>query len=119
MKTLIVPDIHENLTDLKPILSGMDYDNVVFLGDWFDKYHGDNSIETAKFIVERMKSNPKDIFLLGNHDLHYFSDLIIYRCSGFTKQRYINANSIVRPFIDRFKLVHIQGKAVFTHAGIA
>lgn len=118
MKTLIIPDVHENLTKLKTILSGMEYDRVIFLGDWFDKFGDNNSLDTAKFLLERIKTNEQDIFILGNHDLHYFSDLIVYRCSGFSKTSYINVNSILKSAKNKFKLIHIDNNIVFSHAGI-
>lgn len=39
MKTLIIPDVHQRVDSVKSIFKNeKDYDEVVFLGDWFDSF---------------------------------------------------------------------------------
>ena len=39
MKTLVIPDVHQRINNVEWILENeKGYDEVVFLGDWFDSF---------------------------------------------------------------------------------
>ena len=38
MKTIIVSDIHNRVDWIEPTLSLLKYDNVIFIGDYFDDF---------------------------------------------------------------------------------
>lgn len=77
-RIIIFPDIHGRKfwkdVDIK------DYDKAIFLGDYLDPYPqeeitDDMALANFKEILKLHLDNPgKIIFLLGNHDLHYFSE---------------------------------------------
>lgn len=144
MKTLIIPDIHQRTTFVKDILEKEnDYDEVVFLGDWFDSFLEPPAVtgfeETCIFLRNLITEHPqkdKFIFLLGNHDISYIyenkdfschgiSKTLVYFCSGFTKNK---AKKFRHQFFDRglkddfflrnFKIAHQSQGWTFSHAGI-
>jgi hypothetical protein len=129
MKTLIIPDIHQDITWANSILEKETYNNVIFLGDYFDTHDKNKNIygvsETTEWIINRMENNPNDVFLLGNHDVQYYETSILfrlnsnYRCSGFSKNK---ANKIKDSFAlsywKKCKPFHILGDLLISHAGI-
>jgi hypothetical protein len=88
--TIVIPDIHQNIYTLQDILnkpSVQDAEEVVFLGDYFDSFEHDDLLdETIEFLNENIE-NDRYIFLIGNHDVHYFCDVQDYICSGFSKEK--------------------------------
>lgn len=121
MRILIIPDVHEQIYKLQPILDKelSNVDEVVFLGDWFDDF--DTTVfrteATIKFLNENSK-NQKYTFLYGNHDLPYaFPNVGALSCSGhnwFTAKA-INEN---REIFDNFRFAHRVDNYLFTHAGL-
>ena len=81
MKTLIIPDIHQDLAGLKKIFKIEkleSFDEIIFLGDWFDSFHEPPKVssfkDTCLFLRDLVWENEKTgkmIFLVGNHDLAY------------------------------------------------
>lgn len=93
MKTLIIPDVHEQYGRLRAILDVYEpsVDRVVFLGDYFDSF--DHKLQNVQYLCRwlvKAIENPKYTFLLGNHDQHYFTHRY-GRCGGYKTetQRYI------------------------------
>jgi len=83
MRTLLIPDIHNNIDAVDLIIKKENADNIVFLGDYFDNF-GDG-VESAIHVAEWLKKSMREsnrIHLLGNHDNSYRN--IGYMCSGFT-----------------------------------
>lgn len=119
MKTLIIPDIHEELVRLVCVLEEYkpQVDQVVFLGDFFDSFDGITA-KTQGMItwLEAHFEDPKYIFLMGNHDVHYMYPNPRLRCSGFSGVRYQMLDSI-RGILQQFKLFHQEGNTIFSHAG--
>ena len=70
MKTVIIPDIHHHISQVKLILLHEAPDKVVFLGDWFDDFFDtpEMSADTAIWLMKRMDRHPEDVFIWGNHD---------------------------------------------------
>ena len=106
MKTLVIPDVHQRVDSVKSIFENeKDYDEVVFLGDWFDSFFDppkvagfEETCEYLKYLVLEHPNKDKFVFLLGNHDISYIyenkdlscnriSKTLKYFCSGFTTSK--------------------------------
>jgi hypothetical protein len=87
-RTLIIPDIHHQISVVDEVLAHEEYDQVVFLGDYFDDF-GDTpekARKTATWLKGRLQ-DPRMIFLFGNHDLPYRFSARDLLCSGFTVEK--------------------------------
>lgn len=77
MKTLVIADVHQNLTYPCVALErhAHEVDEIVFLGDWFDSFYKFPQVSgfehTCEFLLKLVESDdlPPRKFLLGNHDL--------------------------------------------------
>lgn len=118
MKRLIIPDIHERidtLTSLLPIME--EADEVIFLGDWFDTFGQGRAAETAHFLAENINT-PNWIFLLGNHDCHYFFKHPYFRCSGYSASKQTLIDSVVTADVrQRFGISYEADGYLMSHAG--
>lgn len=118
-KTLVVPDIHEQAIrfrrEVEPLFG--DFDQVVFLGDWFDtfKNHDPEGMCNA---INRYIFNDKFVFLMGNHDAHYRWPREEFLCSGFQRETAEVIKSNLTPAEwQRFKISHQVGPYLLSHAG--
>lgn len=128
MNILVIPDIHGR-TFWKDVCLNNDikqYDKIIFLGDYVDPYpaegiNKDKAIENFKYIIDFANNNKdKVILLLGNHDMHYCSNIFLNRCGG-SRLDHINYNKLKKIFNDNFDLFHIvyiTDNTIFSHAGI-
>jgi len=145
MKTLVIPDVHQRINNVKWILENeKDYDEVVYLGDHFDSFleppHVAGFEETCEFLRHLVLDHPnkdKFVFLIGNHDLSYINEnkdfssnriskTVKYYCSGFTASK---AKKFRHQFYDRglrdefftehFKIVHRTQGFTLSHAGLS
>ena len=144
MKTIVIADIHQRIDSVKKILEAeKNYNEIVFLGDWFDSFYEPPEVagfeETAEYLRYLVMDHPdksKFVFLIGNHDLSYiyynkdFSSKSIhqipdYYCSGFTKNK---AKKFRKVFYDEgfkddffyknFKIAHQSQRFILSHAGL-
>ena len=97
-KTLIIPDVHQNIGFVNDILRKEDwFDHCVFLGDWFDTFRNiDNKVaysmkETCKWINSKLDDD-RFIWLLGNHDLSYISSYVSNYFSCILSLQLLNLN---------------------------
>jgi len=145
MKTLVIPDIHQDLTGLNKIfkLENLDsFDEIIFLGDWFDSFYEPPKVasfkDTCLFLRDLICNNKqgKMIFLVGNHDLAYiynnkksgYSNVIksnTYWCSGVTKSKISTFRQVFYDkslrddwFFCNFKIAHRSQGWIFSHAGV-
>lgn len=145
MKTLVIPDVHQRVDSVKWILENeKNYDEVVFLGDWFDSFFEppkvagfEETCEYLKFLILEHPEKEKFVFLLGNHDISYIyenkdysvhriSKTIKYFCSGFTASK---AKKFRHAFFDHglkddfflknFKIAHQTQGFTLSHGGIS
>jgi|688.fasta_scaffold97137_5 hypothetical protein len=145
MKTIVIPDVHQRTQAVRHILNHeTDYDEVVFLGDWFDSFYEPPKVtgfeETCEYLRHLVLDHPnkdKFVFLIGNHDLSYIhenkdysvhriSKTVKYYCSGFTASK---AKKFRHQFFDRglkdefftenFKMVHRTQGFTLSHAGLS
>lgn len=145
MKTLVIPDVHQRIDNVKSILENeKNYDEVVFLGDWFDSFYDPPKVagfeETCEYLKSLVLGHPdkdKFVFLIGNHDLSYIyenknfspnpiSKIIKYYCSGFTvskarKFRRVFFDHGLKDdfFFDNFKIAHQTQGFTLSHGGIS
>ena len=119
MKTLVVPDIHEQVEKLEKLSNFFEkWDTVVFLGDWFDTYGPRKHTSTARFLKERL-DDKRYVFLLGNHDGHYAFQHAGFLCSGFQWQTKEDLRTILGPEDwKRFRLFYQAGPFLLSHAGL-
>lgn len=144
MKTLVIPDVHQRVEAVKTILAEEnDYDQAVFLGDWFDSFFDPPQVagfeETCQYLKHLVLEHPergKFKFLAGNHDVCYIhenrdfshkaaSRTVAYYCSGFTaskakKFRHAFFDRGLRDafFLEHFALAHTAQGFTISHAGI-
>lgn len=143
MKTLIIPDVHQRIKDVQFALENNTYDEVVFLGDWFDSFLQPPDVESfegtclfLKSLITDHKNRDKFIFLIGNHDINYIYTnnkksnsapcrVLPYYCSGFTSSKsskfrkiFFDDNKKDSFFIKHFKPIHRSQGWTFSHAGV-
>lgn len=128
---IIIPDVHGR-DFWEPIVAKYKNDTdvlIIFLGDYLDPYTSIDGISEAdaifnftKIINEASSAN-NIITLFGNHDLHYFPQLLY---SGYASRRIewakYEMSEIFSNNRDMFKVAYetrINGrKYLFTHAGV-
>lgn len=83
MRTIIISDLHNRVDWVEPILSTLEYDNVVFLGDYFDNFNDTHkdAIHSAEWLKQSL-CKPNRIHLIGTHDIWYM----------FPKNKFIKAS---------------------------
>lgn len=124
MKTIVIPDIHNETRWVAPFLKKHEpYDEVVFVGDYFDSLGDDPTIArgTAMWLKEMLRDK-RNKMCMGNHDMPYLLPIWNpeYWCPGFTPEKLIAIETVMKRE-DWDKLV----PAVFTqgwlisHAGFS
>lgn len=100
MKTIIIPDLHNRVDFVESALSSpalQPYDNVVFLGDYFDDFY-DTPRDAANSAIWLKQSlhKPNRIHLIGTHDIWYrFPENQFVIASGNTEQKANAINNIL------------------------
>ena len=120
LKSLIIPDIHNNYLTAEKIIKKENPDKILFLGDYFDDF--DDTIQdaenTAKWLVKSLQQENR-IYLIGNHDLSYMTDNSNLKCMGYRTDKH---KAIKKYSIDWTKLLMhywIDDKWLCTHAGFS
>jgi calcineurin-like phosphoesterase family protein len=120
MKRIAIPDIHGR-SNWKEQL---DYDEVYFLGDYFDSYdkklNHRMQIENFEAICEEARKHPDKIHLcMGNHDFHYIANDPYERYSGFQKFGRFDIEESIRLNLDLLHICFVtEDKWVLSHAGL-
>jgi len=122
MQILVWPDVHHRVSLLQKVLEnhGDKFEKRIFLGDWFDQFNDrtEDAGRTAEFLIKLME-DPRNIFLEGNHDTSYKYGNAVSYCSGFSFEKLRLINSILdRSHWDKFKLFHMEGNIILSHAGV-
>lgn len=123
---LIVPDTHGRSFWQKPVKKTLGKEHIVFLGDYVDPYRDEgispwDTFSRFQEIVELKKAHPGDItLLLGNHDLHYLSMMLLGGRYDFESEDRIR--KLIEDNSDLFALTCTATaggkKFLFSHAGI-
>lgn len=124
LKTLVISDIHNHTGWVENALTAykekFDYDEVVFLGDYFDDF-GDNAYDAGRTAIWLKASlhKPNRIHLIGNHDIPYMipSNDFLW-CPGFTPDKCRRIRNELTA--DDFKLLrpaYFSNDHLLSHAG--
>lgn len=123
MRTLVVPDVHEQVRVVRRILDEYGpphVDRVVFLGDIFDSFTPGGAEETIDWFADAVQRDDYE-WCLGNHDLPYIAPEGLYACPGFRQAKWIMIHNRVN--IDRWRRrAHLSidvGRYLCSHAGYA
>jgi len=121
MKTIVISDLHNRVEWVEPYLSNIEYDRVVFLGDYFDDF-GDTAkdIKTSASWLKQSLKNDNRIHLLGTHDMWYRYPLNRYlQASGNTPKKSEIINKILtKEDWEMLKYYHFEQSFLMTHAGL-
>ena len=99
---LIIPDVHGR-GFWKEAVRGENYEKIIFLGDYADPYdlegiYDDMAIDNFESIIALKQQYPdKVVLLLGNHDLHYYSEYY-YELAGGVRYDPIASITLQRLF---------------------
>lgn len=128
-KILIIPDVHGR-SFWKKAVETSDYEKVVFLGDYADPYEWENiaeddALDNFLSIIEYKEQNPdKVVLLLGNHDMHYYSEYY-HELTGGCRYNPLAAMYLQRLFQENEELFQLAydmdwgGRHnLFSHAGV-
>ena len=127
-KILVIPDVHGRSFWKGSVNAA--YDHIVFLGDYLDPYPFERiSVRKAHAnlleIIEYKKQNEDRVtLLLGNHDMHYCSELF-YELAGGSRYDMQMAPTFQQLFQQEQALFQLAYEAevdgsryLFTHAGV-
>ena len=126
---LIVPDVHGRTFWREPVMKG-DYAHVVFLGDYTDPYphefiDPDISMKIFCEIADFAEMHKDKVtLLLGNHDMHYVSDVFDdlargSRYSMWSKRSFSAIYNLHRHLSSLAFEADYDGKhCLLTHAGV-
>jgi len=124
MKTIIIPDLHNRVDFVEPALSSpvlQPYDNVVFLGDYFDDFYDtpQDAANSARWLKQSIHK-PNRIHLLGTHDMWYrFPDNPFVIASGNTEEKSNSINHILTEKDWNLVIPYYHGQDfLMTHAGV-
>jgi len=141
-KTLIIPDVHQRIHQVKKVLEKENYDRVIFLGDWFDSFYEPPLVAgfeaTCVYLRELIAEHPRKddfTFLVGNHDINYIFNNTAprgarhvknnhYYASGYTQNKCANFRKVFFEnnlrdtfFIDHFDIAVFAQGWLLSHAG--
>lgn len=121
MRTLIIPDIHTDYVAAEKIIErNKDCDKIIFLGDYFDQFYDNASINLG--VANWLKysiGNPNRIHLFGNHDTPYAFGFKLFLCSGNTEEKFRAINSVMtKTDWKQLRFYYVDQGWIFTHAGI-
>jgi len=120
MKHIVIGDTHGR-NSWKSLIN-LDYDKIIFIGDYFDSFTIPSIIQLNNFneIIEFKKNNKDRVeLLIGNHDYHYFPG-IREDYSGYQgKYRFQFQDVLNRAYNDELlNVCYIYNDYIISHAGI-
>lgn len=118
MKILVISDVHHRPL-YREMVDKQNPDKVIFIGDYFDNYHGDSMTGVKNFIdiLNFRDEDPNKVVLLtGNHDFHYLIGDPWEKYSGYREDLVLDAKRLLP---GNTTMAHIEGDFLFTHAGVS
>ncbi len=123
MTTILIADVHnrigwieKGLLKLKELYN---YDKVVFLGDYFDRFYDSpyQAGQTAAWLRQSLQHEDR-IHLLGNHDMPYMcpNNETLW-CPGFTPTKWRVIDVEMHDHWDKLKPAHYDQGWLLSHAG--
>lgn len=125
MRILAISDIHGMTFWKEAIANAESSDQIVFLGDYFDKRgngpYANSQTDNFLEICSLARNNPNVHLLMGNHDFQY-TDLTSIRTTSFDECRRKEYNNTLMENIDLLQIVYIvrqkNKQIIFSHAGV-
>lgn len=124
MTTIVIPDIHNQVGWIEPALEFLkkkhNYDEVVFLGDYFDSFYdvAFNAQATAVWLKQSLTHSDR-IHLLGNHDMPYMvpGNPSLW-CPGFSRGKLnVIRSTLTNEDWEKFRGAYYSQGYLFSHAG--
>ncbi len=100
-------------------MNPVDYDLIIFLGDYVDSFVLDDKSIISNFreIIRLKKKYPKKVkLLIGNHETSYLFPA--YRASGYRPSMAKIVVKLLTQNAGLFQLAYQLGNILWTHAGI-
>lgn len=122
VKTIVIGDLHGYTTWKAIIAQEKDFDEIIFLADYFDSFSIplEQQINNFLDILEYEKTSGKRIHkIIGNHDYHYFPEIHTDSTSGFQRLGKLQIAPIIDANRSTLKICHRLDNFLFTHAGIS
>lgn len=118
MRILILSDLHLRHHAAEELISKVEHDKVIFLGDYFDQFN-DSPIqnqEAAQWLKESLTKENR-IHLWGNHDIHYGLSSQ-FACSGYEQPKDYAINQVMQAEDwKKLKFWHYEDGFFFSHGG--
>ena len=123
MTTLIISDIHNRINwiehALKLYKEKLNYDEIVFLGDYFDSFEDNPEIaeNTANWLRNSLE-DPSRIHLIGNHDMPYMCPNNNSQwCPGFSHQKLKRIQPAMSGYWHMLRPAYYTQGWLLSHAG--
>jgi len=120
MRSLVISDLHHRFEWVEEYLARQSYDEVIFIGDYFDDLRDspEDAAATARWLKHSL-AQPRRVHLLGNHDIWYAYGAGYAFCADNTDAKKAAIDSaLTRDDWERCELCHYSQKFLFSHAGI-
>lgn len=124
MKTIIISDLHNRVDWIEDALSSpllQPYDNIIFLGDYFDDYNDTPEMATnAATWLKHSIRKPNRIHLTGTHDIWYrFPYNRFIAASGNTEEKAYAIRSVMtQEDWNKLYLYYYEQNFLLSHAGV-
>lgn len=121
MKALLIGDIHGRTNWKRIVQNNPDVDQVIIFGDYFDPYDfipGYEQLRNFNRIVDFAVESKNDVvLLLGNHDLHYYSD--VQPCSRYDRNNAKVFTEAIAEALLYMNVAHSFDDVLCSHAGVS
>lgn len=119
MKIIAIGDLHGR--DCWKEFLNQDFDEAIFLGDYFDSYTLSREKQYLNFrdLLDTVKKDSRIKLCKGNHDMHYTKGYPIHeKYSGYDGRNYIMFSNLLEEADEYMNLIYIRDKHIFSHAGV-
>lgn len=121
-KIICAGDIHGR-TMWRDIVDSQEWDEFIFIGDYFDTFEDISAVEQIhnfKEIIKFKKGNDRQVILLiGNHDGYIYPELNQWITSGYQKGVAPNITQVLYENRDYLQMAYSYNNLLFSHAGIS
>lgn len=121
MKTVVIPDLHGKSMWLM-VIEKERPQRVIFLGDYFDSFDisGAEQVRNFQKLMEYAEKHPEIewVFLIGNHDYHYFLEVGYTGTSGYQGDMAATIGHLLEANKDKLQMAYQMDQYLFSHAGV-
>ena len=121
MDTLFIGDLHGRSSWKSIIQKHPSVKRIVFMGDYFDSHLISYTKQIDNFldiIHLKEKGDIEVIMLIGNHDHHYFPDVILDNISKYSSEPSQAIIAVISKNRHHLQMAFQIGSIVCTHAGV-